>query len=328
MTEKQEKATKKDAIYITIILALLGGIGYFAYSTGNLKKQIDSLNTSTAQLEKEKEDLNQIIVNSGIIEEAENNDIKNNLLLLKAEFDAIETDNADLKDSIATKQQEVGSLLAKIDSINNLNAADRKKAYGQIYKLKKETETLREIMKGYIHTIDSLNTVNIGLQNTIIERDETISTISNDLNNVKTQKEDLENKVAQGSVLQAGAMSALAIKVRSNGSQVETSRAKRAEQFKSCFTVMKNNIAAAGNKKLSMRIIGPDGKEIPGSSPDVFTVDGKTIKAAISRTINYQNANTDVCIYYELESDVTAGTYQIEVYCENYRIGKTSFALK
>ena len=33
-----------------------------------------------------------------------------------------------------------------------------KKDWRQIYKLKKEAETLRGIMKGYIHTIDSLNT--------------------------------------------------------------------------------------------------------------------------------------------------------------------------
>ena len=33
----------------------------------------------------------------------------------------------------------------------------------RFFLLKKEAETLRGIMKGYIHTIDSLNTLNINL---------------------------------------------------------------------------------------------------------------------------------------------------------------------
>ena len=47
-----------------------------------------------------------------------------------------------------------------------------------------------------------------------------------------------------------------------------------------------------------------------------------------SEEINYQNENTDVCIYYEVENAIAPGNYEVEIYADNNKIGITSFALK
>ena len=46
------------------------------------------------------------------------------------------------------------------------------------------------------------------------------------------------------------------------------------------------------------------------------------------RVINYQNQNTDICVFYEMINQIPAGNYSIELYNEGYLIGSSSFALR
>lgn len=321
---KKKSSSVKDAIYIIIILIALGATGYLGYEMGQVKKQLDECGNVSEQLQKDKDDLNEILKNTGLIADADNQELKENLTAMLQQYDDLENLNVEMNDSIATQKAKIQELLLQVEDLEG----QQKKDWGKIYKLKKEAETLREIMKGYIHTIDSLNTLNINLQNTIVEKDNHIEEINKDLSNVKDQKSQLEETVATGSILQTVNISALAIKVKSNGAQKETTNADKADQFKACFTVMENKIAQSGTKTLYMRIVTPDAKELAGSSPVYFNMGGKEGTACIARQINYQNQNTDVCIYYELEEEAIEGTYSVEIYCEGHQIGKTSFALK
>ncbi|CAG5085765.1 hypothetical protein [Parvicella tangerina] len=320
----KKKSSTKDAIYIIVILLALGACGYLGYEMGQVKKQLEDCGNVTDQLQSDKDELNEILKNTGIIAEADNQELKQNLMSMLQEYDNLESSNVEMNDSIAAQKAKIQQLLTEVEDLQN----QKKKDWGKIYKLKKETETLREIMKGYIHTIDSLNTLNINLQNTIVEKDQHIEKINKDLTNVKGQNDQLEQTVAAGSILQTVNISALAIKVKNSGAQKETSRANKADQFKACFTVMENKIAKSGTKTLYMRIVTPDAKELAGVNPVYFNMGGKEGTACIARQINYQNQNTDVCIYYELEEEAMEGTYSVEIYCEGHQIGKTSFALK
>lgn len=324
MTPGKKRSGVKDAIYIIIILILMGAGGYLGYQMGKLKKELADCGNHTKTLQFEKDELNEILKNTGIIAEADDQELKENLTAMLQEYDKLESNNVDLNDSIAAQKAKIQELLTEVETLEG----QKKKDWGKIYKLKKETETLREIMKGYIHTIDSLNTLNINLQNTIVQKDQHIEEINQDLTNVKDQKTQLEETVAKGSILQTTNISALAIKVKNSGAQKETSYAGKVDQFKSCFTVIENKIAQPGTKTLYMRIVTPDAKDLAGSNPVYFNMGGKEGVACISRQINYQNQNTDVCIYYELEEEAIEGTYHVEIYCEGHQIGKTSFALK
>jgi len=328
MKKEEQKSTKKDAIYITIIILLLAGVGYFGYQTGNVKKDLSTCSKDNKQLIQEKEELNTILLNSGIIDGSDDAILKANLVSLLAEYDNVEASNQEMQDSIDVQKSKVQGLLAQVDSLNNLSAEEKKKAAGKIYKLKKEASTLREIMKGYIQTIDSLNTLNINLQNTIVDKDNQISTISNDLSNAHTETDKWKNTAELGSVLQSAGLLAEALKIKNSGTQKVTTRANRTDQIRACFTIIGNKIAKAENKTLYMRILQPNGKEMVGEKPIVFSMGETDGNACIGRKVNYQNTNMDVCIYYELENEIEAGTYIVEIYCEGSRIGKTTFALK
>ncbi|MCT4581879.1 MAG: hypothetical protein N4A35_10710 [Flavobacteriales bacterium] len=324
MEEQANKGKKKDGIYIVIIVLLLAGIGYLAFALGEANKQNKTHESSITALLKEKEDLNTILKNSGIIEESDDAALRQNLVSLLDQYDNIEIENQEMQDSIDNQRARITSLIEEVDGLKN----QQKRDWGRIYKLKKETETLRDIMKGYIHTIDSLNTLNGKLQNTIIIKDNQITEVSSERDQVKSELDKTKNMVALGSVLQTAGITANAIIVKNSGKQVETSRAKRTNMIKSCFTIIENKIAKAGNKEIIMVVIDPNGKVLKNSSSFNFDAKGASKAGSVKRQINYQNQNVDLCIYFEVEGKIDPGTYTTEIYAEGAKIGSTTFALK
>jgi chromosome segregation ATPase len=123
---------KLHAIYLVIIF-LLGGLCIF------LSFQYRELKVIVAERE--------ITINQ-VINERE--DVKSDLEDLKAQYAELQTTDAALNAELTAKRAYIDSLLVE--------AEKHKGDKFIIAKLKKETQTLREIMKGYIVTIDSLNT--------------------------------------------------------------------------------------------------------------------------------------------------------------------------
>lgn len=324
MEEKANNGKKKDGIYIIIIVLLLAGIGYLTFALGEAKKQNKTHQSSITALLKEKEDLNTILKNSGIIEESDDAALRQNLVSMLDQYDNIEIENQEMQDSIDSQRAKITSLIEEVDGLKN----KQKRDWGKIYKLKKETETLRDIMKGYIHTIDSLNTLNGKLQNTIIIKDNQITEVSSERDQVKSELDKTKNMVALGSVLQTAGIVSNAIIVKNSGKQVETSRAKRTNMIKSCFTIIENKIAQAGNKDIIMVVKAPNGSVLKNSSSFNFDAKGTSKTGSVKRQINYQNQNVDLCIYFEVEGQIESGTYTTEIYAEGAKIGSTTFALK
>ena len=99
--------------------------------------------------------------------------------------------------------------------------------------------------------------------------------------------------------------------------------------LKGCFTILENKISSAGNKFIYLRVISPEGKVLPQQKKETIAIDQEgEIEISAKREINYQNQNTDVCVFYEIDTPLKAGKYSVEVYAENEKIGVTSFALK
>lgn len=325
MDKKEKSNSSKDAIYIIIIILLLCGGGFFGWKLGETKKQVSACEQSVTNLQEEKDYLNDILQKTGIIDDAADQNLAENLTSMLAEYDNLEIKNSEMLDSVNAQKAHIQELLTEVETMKN----QKKRDWGKIYKLQKESETLREIMKGYIHTIDSLNTLNISLKNTIQDKNQEITEIKSDRDKIQDKNNQLKETVALGSVLHTSGISAVAIKIKSSGKQVETTRTDRVDMIKSCFTILENKIASAGNKDIFMRIISPSGTEMSSSSPVHFEMTGgRDAIASVKREVNYQNQNMDLCIYYELEEETVEGTYIVEIYADGHQIGKTSFALK
>ena len=323
--ENSDQAKKKNLFYILVIFSLLIIAGYLAIQINSANKKNHDYGQTINLLNAEKSELNSILESSGIINAEDNKNLRTNLQSLLLTYDTLQFDNQKIKDSIDNQKLVINNLLLEADILQK----QKKKDWSRIYKLKKETETLRSIMKDYIHTIDSLNTQNIELTNSLNKTNKTLTKVQSENQNIKDENQELQQTVALGSILQTTNFIAQAIRVKDNGKQTETSRAGRTNMLKGCFTILENKISTAGNKFIYLRVIDPNGKVLSQNKKEMLLMENlEEVEISAKREINYQNQNTDVCIYYEVENAIVVGKYQVEIYADNNKIGITSFALK
>ena len=199
----------------------------------------------------------------------------------------------------------------------------------KVYKLEKETETLRSIMKDYIRTIDSLNTENGVLTESLNATLTDLDQMTESRNTYQSTAEELSDKVNKGSKLTAFGFVSEGIKEKSSGSYKETDKASRCTHIRSCFTLGENAIATAGNKTVYMRIITPGGSVLNSSNSNTLKTDnGLSLLYSDKKVVNYQNKPVDLCVFYELGADIDKGNYVAEIYCEGVSIGSDTFVLK
>lgn len=288
-----------NKVYIGTIVVLVAVLGYMAYL-------LNQKNETIVYIDREK---NAIMDERDVLLV----DLEN----MKMSYDTLQTDNEEMQAKIDEQQAELEALVKKA----------RNKDY-DIKKLKAEAETLRTIMKGYIHQIDSLQQANDRLlaeNEAERARANQAESRSQELESDLTKRNEI---ISKGSVLSTGGFSNTGINLRSSGKQVDTESAKRTEMIKSCFTVRKNAIVKPGAKTLFLRIIGPDGSVLSGKDSGSVNVDGKQESISVSREIDYQNQDTDVCVYYTAQGELKKGNYKIYIYESNNLIGQTDLVLK
>jgi len=240
------------------------------------------------------------------------------------QYDTVTVANEQLTAEITAQQEQIKDMLKQIER-------HKDDAY-IISKLKKEAATLRDIMKGYLVTIDSLNTMNQDL----IRNNESLTGELNEAKErtqeLESSKQDLESIVATGSILQATNISAVGIQIRSNGRQKETNRANKAEMIKTCAKIGENRIAKSGRKEVYLRIISQGGVVLQSESAvdKQFNFDGVSGRYSVKSSFEYQNKSTEVCVFFNVPEDLELpeGNYIVEMYEDGALIGKTDFDLK
>ena len=319
----EEKKKSKLPLVFNILLGII--VSYLAYEVSVLSQKNHAFKQEISEMIKENEEMNQIIINQDIVSEADGENLKENLKLLLFSYDSLEQNNSVAIDSINRQREKINNLMQEVDKLDKKSKRDWRK----IYKLKKEAETLRNIMKGYIHTIDSLNTLNINLSNDLTEKTQKLSNVSKQNKKIIKQNEALQKQVAIGAVLQINNVISSGIRIRSSGAQSETTRASKTNMIKTCFSIIENKLAQAGDKEIYIRILDSEGNLLNAPTPlTIINQQKEELKMSSKRTINYQNQNTDLCIFYEIENSIPAGNYSVEVYAEGFLIGETSIALR
>ena len=139
-----------------------------------------------------------------------------------------------------------------------------------------------------------------------------------------------KDMVSKGAMLTTGEYVNVGVFERNNGKQVETDRAAKTEMIKSCFKVRKNQIAKPGVRTLYMAVIGPDGKALSGKTSGNVSVAGQDTPYSVTREVDYQQQDTDVCVYYAANDgyEFKKGSYKIMVYESGTLIGQSDIPLK
>lgn len=242
----------------------------------------------------------------------EKDSLANELRLMAHGYDTLKTDN----DTLMANLQKEKARIVQLLSINASNVQ-------LIKKYKAEIGTMREIMKGYIVQIDSLNTLNKQLMAENVDIKQQISEVQNTNVELTKAKDELTTKVTVASVIQAKDINAVTL----NKKRKETTRLNLIDKLRICFTLRENPIAAAGEKEVFMRVIRPDSLVITTSPDNLFDYKGNKLVYSASRLVDYMNQDIEMCIFLDNTGDFIVGNYSVELYLENNIIGRTTFAL-
>ena len=240
---------------------------------------------------------------------------------LKSEYDkAILESNATNEDLVEARDR-----IAKyIDSVQGMKAdlSTLSRYRRQVSVLKREREQL-------IRQVDSLTTSNSLLA---MERDSTFvelekQAVFND--SLVVQNTQLAEAVERGSALNLSKFTVDAVRERSSGKMVSTTRASRTDKLKVCFTIADNVIADAGDREFLIEVLDPQGNVLGGGSTK-SSDEGASVTYSKGTEFYYENQDLDVCDYINKPvGDFQAGNYMVNVYDDKLKLLSTSrFALK
>jgi hypothetical protein len=305
MSDEKEKSGKRRGIILWIIIALLLGTnGITLWLLFNEKNEV----------------IKEKIITEKVMVEKDN--VEEDLLVLQKDYEGLRGTNAAMQKEIDEKKERIAELLKE--------AAKHKGDAAIIRKLREETETLREIMKGYVRTIDSLNTLNktlVAEKKTVLKQ---LGVEKEKQNTLLKEKDELKSTIAKGSILSCFNISAKAVFYKRGGKkEVETGRARKAEKIKVSFSLGENKIAKAGEKMVFVRIMTPDGKEMAKSYDDnyKFAFNQSSGYFAGKTELNYANAEISGVTYCEGQGEMVPGNYMIEISCDGTVIGTTNLKL-
>ena len=78
------------------------------------------------------------------------------------------------------------------------------------------------------------------------------------------------------------------------------------------LSLVENALAAAGPVRVFVKLLGPDGAEV----------------TTVSREVDYQGAEVDMSIYINKVPEYFKGTYNVEVYTKQGRLGAADVTLR
>lgn len=295
--ENERNNSSLKAIVVVLALLLAGSLAYIFKMTTDSK-------TMQTELTKEKSE------KASFLTELED---------LKTSYDKALEENTTLSDDLEAEREKVINLIA-----------DLKKSKGDAVSMQKyrnQYNDLNSKMKKLLAENDMLKKQN---QTLTSERDSTVVVLGaqkrfNDT--LVVQNENLAKTVEKASKLSIMNLRTQAIKVRSSGKQVDTDKARRADQLKVCFAIAANEIAKSGNKTYYVQII--DSKNNVLGDKKIQNFGEMTLTYSFITTVAYDNKAVDVCEFLDGKGkDFEKGTYFVNIFDQSELVSKTSFSLR
>lgn len=319
MSEVQETQKKNNGLLIALIVIFALATGVMAYMWSSKSSELEACGKEKERLMTDMNEMSEMI--PGYTENM-TNDLKADFKNMLETYDKLKSKDASQADSINAQKQKIQSLLDQLNSNKKFSA-------NQLYQMRKENETLRNIMKGYVKQIDSLNTLNLQLNSDLETRTAELTQASSERDVARTQAAEASEKVKKGSKLQAYGFKSSGLRMKLNNTTEETNKAKSTSMVKSSFTIGENTIAEPGRKIVYMQVISPDGRTLQYRSSNTMQTSEGSMAYSDKKEIDYNNQAVDVAIFYSQDGqDFAKGTYRVKIYCDGQLIGSDSFTLK
>lgn len=293
-SKKKDATTKVLIVLVTLMTVAVGVLGFLLYDVSKQKQQI-------------------IVKTEEIVIEKDN--LKLQLTSLLDDYDELETSNDSLNSEIAKEKQHIEALIKELDGVKNYN-------YSIQQKYEKELMSLRNIMRHYVYQVDSLDQLNKFLIAENIQIKDDHSRIKTEMDEVVEKNDELEQVITGASVVRT---SHIAIKFLNRRGK-ETEKSTKVEKIQAGFTLVANDLAKNGPRRVYLRIIRPDGYTLSGGQ--TFDYREKKITYTAYRDIIYEKQSLDVVIYYDVKETLNTGKYSVEIYMDGNKIGESFFTIE
>lgn len=249
--------------------------------------------------------------------QSERDSLQGNLERVVADYGLLKTDNAALQEKLDGERLRAQELLEEVKRVKQVS-------YGKIKEYQRELGTLRAIMRKMVGEIDSLNTLNKNLVAENVKVRTEYQASQRSIDKLTEERAELAARVDKGAELRAKGVTLVGLSQKDK----ETNRAKRVRKLRTCFTLMENAIAVSGVKQLYVRIFGPDEVLLANAEGTTFPSGSEQLTFSAVRDVDYQNADTEVCIFYGEDASFVKGVYRVEVYCDGVLIGSGESTLR
>lgn len=293
---EENKKSNTNLIIIALAVLLLGALAYTFYTNTEHKKLTDQI-------------------------EVEKLEIEQNLDSMIVRYEDAIAQKTSMSAELTIERDRIIALRDSIKDMKVINYSMLRRYKGEISKLEESNKKLFMLNES-LTSSNQLLTTNLDSAKVLITK----QIAKNDT--LTVQNLTLAQKVAIGSELKISSAKVLAMKERSSGKLVETTRANNTDALRINLTIVKNEIAEKGDRQVYIQIVDAQGKTMSPKG-EFMLYDNTQVSYSDLSMVNYLNEAIDLISLVEVNRDLMkAGVYIINIYIENKFVGATKFVLK
>ena len=239
---------------------------------------------------------------------------------LAVQFDGYQTQdihNDSLVELLSQEQQRVQDLLEELRITKVTNAR-------RIAELKKELATVRQVMVGYVHQIDSLDRTNKKLVAENQQVKKQYQEVARQAQQLEEERTQLAEVVSRASMLEITHFEMVPLNKRDR----KTTIYNQIQKLQFDYTVGRNITNKPGVKTLYMRITRPDGEIMQKNVSDVFRFENSEIAYSVSKDFEYAGEEISGSLYWLVEEILQIGWYNADFFVDGELIGSFPFQIK
>ena len=299
-TEMKGASRMVKAGGILVAIALVGllimGLGSCSSDKEQLQRQLDSMKLANEKLQLAGE------------YETLNNEFQ------QYENQAQYLQNDSLLEQYTQAKDKVEKLLAELKTEKATNRKRIKELLGEI-------ATLKSLLRHYVAVIDSLGRENTELKNQNQQLQTENRQLSSTVSDYTQKNQRLSERMELAEKLNLTGLSFNALNKKGKTEK----KIGKAKQLLVSFTIPQNNSTPVGEKTFYVRIVSPEGTVL--GQGRTFLFEGGNVVYTEKKTIEYDQQEVSLSVYHNVTSDLSKGSYLVEVFVDNYRLASRSFAM-
>jgi hypothetical protein len=219
---------------------------------------------------------------------------------------------------------------AEIETQLKRNVAWSSKAMKE---LKDRVAGYEELLKSKDTEIEKLKSLNTNLftENRVLktELNTQKSELTDSINQLTKNKDELAGKVAIASQLKAEGIKVVALNDKDK-ERPSPFRSRQLDKLKVEFNLADNKVAPIEGKKIMIRLTDENGQVIfdMAKGSGSFILNGKEEWYTAMQEILFDNTKQKLTFIYEKGSEYPSGNYLIEIFTDDYKMGSAQFTVK